>query len=646
MSGIMNIGLRSLIAYQTAIQTAAQNLENARTPFYSRRQITFVESMFNGGVQIADVRRVFDEVSNKSLLKSSSALNNVSKYLEGISDLQKILDSDSSSINKYLNDSLSSLQDLSKDVNSPQMRGAYLAKLSNIANQFRNVGADIVRKKDDLNQSMANTVNLANDLLGRISKISTQISETRPEERSTLLDQRNALTHELAQYLNFNTSNEEGDGLTITLANGLELLSGSICGKLSTQPDPNDTTKLKIMLTTGNNISDATPNITGGQIGGMMRYRADALDTAERGLGRLSLVLSSIFNKQNQLGADLNGNIGGNIFTDINDSSMKSTRVLASTKNVGSGNIAVDITNPGQLTASDYSLVFSDATHYSLKRLSDNSIVSTGDITSYPATISVDGMTTTITSGSFSAGDVFTLKPTSYAMQGINMAITDPNKLALAFPVSANANVNNSGLGKINVDAIIDTTNPAFAASKQLSPPINIVFLSDTTYQLVDANTNAVIEGPVTYDPATSTSVFPTPGGYDPGYRISLSGSMKAGDSFSIGYNTNVTGDNRNALQFTNLYTDKFIDNGRLSFNDAYHQVAGDISMKTNMATSELESAMSIYNQADLRFNQISGVSDIEEMSNLSQYQESYQACAQVLQVARTIFDTIIGLTR
>ncbi len=88
-------------------------------------------------------------------------------------------------------------------------------------------------------------------------------------------------------------------------------------------------------------------------------------------------------------------------------------------------------------------------------------------------------------------------------------------------------------------------------------------FLSDTSYQLVNANTNAVLEGPLSYDPATTKNIFPSAGGYDPGYRVSLKGNIKAGDVFNINYNSNVAGDNRNALIFSKLYSDKVLGNGK-----------------------------------------------------------------------------------
>ncbi len=76
--------------------------------------------------------------------------------------------------------------------------------------------------------------------------------------------------------------------------------------------------------------------------------------------------------------------------------------------------------------------------------------------------------------------------------------------------------------------------------------------MSDTTYQLVDATTSTVIEGPLAYT-SSGTNIFPTAGGYDPGYLVSLSGEVKAGDSFDLIYNTNGSGDSRNGKLMADL---------------------------------------------------------------------------------------------
>ncbi len=51
MGDILSIGLKSLMTYQSALTTTAQNISNANTDFYSRRIVDFKEAIYNNGVE-------------------------------------------------------------------------------------------------------------------------------------------------------------------------------------------------------------------------------------------------------------------------------------------------------------------------------------------------------------------------------------------------------------------------------------------------------------------------------------------------------------------------------------------------------------------------------------------------------------------
>jgi len=212
--------------------------------------------------------------------------------------------------------------------------------------------------------------------------------------------------------------------------------------------------------------------------------------------------------------------------------------------------------------------------------------------------------------------------------------------------VNATANISNTGSGTINVDSILDTTNSAFSNPMALNPPILVKFITATTYQLVNASDNSVIEGPITYDPQTGGSVFPTPGNYDPGYRVTLSGAIQAGDTFNLDYNINGVGDNRNGLEMEKLYQKGIFQGGSLTFSQGYNVFQGDIAVRVNSAKINYLSSKTVMEQADFQYKQISQVDAKEESINLAMYQECFQACSQVLQVAKNVFDTIIGIGR
>jgi len=83
-----------------------------------------------------------------------------------------------------------------------------------------------------------------------------------------------------------------------------------------------------------------------------------------------------------------------------------------------------------------------------------------------------------------------------------------------------------------------------------------------------------------------------------------------------------------------------------LTFTQAYNAMASDIAIEVNSANTDFMSFTSILQNATAYYGSISGVVAAEESMNLTMYQQSYQASAQIIQVAKQVFDTIIGLGR
>lgn len=650
MSDIFSIGVRGILAFQAAIAVTGQNIANVKTPYYSRRQIEFAEDMFNDGVNIADVRRVYDESTSKFLQQSNSLFGKSAAFFQQVSELESLLgndvnDNNKNTVSSYLNDALTALRALNSDTSSIQSRAAYLNKLSALANRINDIGEQISQRQSNINQSLDTTVGTVNQIAQQIADLNEQIANANGADVSSLLDLREAQVQKLSEYIDFNTIIDDAGQMNILINNGTPIVFGSQAAQLSTATNPSDPDNLVLKMTMGNSTIDVTHLVSGGQIAGLYQAQS-ALQQATMALGRLSLGIMDTINAQNKLGIDYNGNLGGIIFNDINSSNAINSRSLANANNTGNASMTVNITDISQLKTSDYKLVFDSPTHYTLTRISDNSVVGSGTVSSLPQQVSADGFSINIDSGTISAGDEYTISPTRGAANSMQLAVSDPKLLALGWPVKASADVANKGSGTVNVDSIIDTGNSAFSLPKQLNPPIIIQFLTPTTYQLVNANTSAVIEGPITYDPSTGANVFPTPGSYDPGYRISISGVVQAGDTFHLEYNSDGIGDNRNGRVMEADYEKGIFEGGSLSFTQDYNLMSSDVAIQVNSASSNYKSYAAVLQRAFSQYSQVSGVDVQEESTNLIMYQECYQASAQILQAAKSVFDTIISLGR
>ena len=130
------------------------------------------------------------------------------------------------------------------------------------------------------------------------------------------------------------------------------------------------------------------------------------------------------------------------------------------------------------------------------------------------------------------------------------------------------------------------------------------------------------------------------------GYQVSLTGAPDVGDTFSIGFNSTGAGDNRNALALASLQTADILDDGSLSIAQGYSQLVSQVGAQTGAANIDREAVQSLLFQTTARRDSVAGVNLDEEAARLIQFQQAYTASAQIITVAREIFDTLLGAFR
>ena len=130
------------------------------------------------------------------------------------------------------------------------------------------------------------------------------------------------------------------------------------------------------------------------------------------------------------------------------------------------------------------------------------------------------------------------------------------------------------------------------------------------------------------------------------GWTVAISGTLGAGDSFTISANTAGVGDNRNALAIGALQTRRVLDGGLASFQEAFGGVLTRVGSQTREAQSEHGTQQLVLAQVHENRASVSGVNLDEEAADLLRFQQSYQASAQLIRVADELFQTLLGAVR
>lgn len=154
---------------------------------------------------------------------------------------------------------------------------------------------------------------------------------------------------------------------------------------------------------------------------------------------------------------------------------------------------------------------------------------------------------------------------------------------------------------------------------------------------------------PGTVIPYTPSTVIPYVSGKPiqiNGWSITLKGSPKEGDTVTIDkasdakYGDNYTRNAGNATALMNLRDVKMFDESTLS--DGYASAMAQVGTRTQSALFASDLSKSIAVNLENDRTAVSGVNLDEEAAKLLQYQQAYQASAKMLQIAQSVFDTLI----
>jgi flagellar hook-associated protein 1 FlgK len=437
-----------------------------------------------------------------------------------------------------------------------------------------------------------------------------------------LLDQRDLLIDKLSTHIDITTVKQDDGQINVFIGSGQPLVVGKDASSIVATTDPFDITRHTIGLKgPGGAPVDITGSITGGSLGGTMAFRSEVLDPTRNALGRISVVLADTINSQHKAGIDLNGNAGTDLFK------VGSPTVLGHSSNTGTGLPAVTRTDDSKLTTSDYVLTKSASgtpDTWVLRDAATGAAVTMTGTGTASDPFKADGLSIVVNSGA-AVGDRFEIRPTRDAPNGLGVLISDPGKIAAAAPIKAAGAASNTGTGTITAGTVVDATNP------NLRTTSTIQFTSATTYTINGAGSYLYTAGqPITIN----------------GAQVTISGGPTTGDTFTIKDNAGGTGDNRNMLALSDSLSKGTIDNGTTSLNNATSRLVGQIGSQTRQVQSSRDAQEIVAKEAGDARDSVSGVNLDEEAANLIKYQQAYQAAAQMISVASSLFDTLLNATR
>ncbi len=675
-------GKYGVLNQQKLLNATSNNINNVNTEGYIRKETQTYTSCVNWGVGATYTRRIYDQYVQRQMFSDNSSYNYYKAYGEGLDTTDRILSDENMSVANSITSFFDELSTAASLPTSTANRQAAIAKLETVVNRFNTANESMLDSLNDINSRIHDSVTEINTLTQSIANMNYEIrsialsdNHVNNEIYLQMLDERDRLINELSEEISVRVVEQDDGTYEVYMDTGMLLANGDSYGKLSDETYPLDSIKRQIYLSY-DNVGDTSQSIAavklsidsiGGALGGYLNAGKEIRYTMSE-LGKLAVSFADALNEQNKAGFTLEDIAGSNLL------SIESVQGVCSDNSTG---ITCNFTKgKGEnVEACDFYMVFTNGNYviYTVDKDGNRTDITAeatltdgtddGTVDGNPiCTVTFDddayGLTFTIGNSSANlmnknSSTAFYIKPTRLSASTIETLINKPEDFAFASAVRTRTSSDNYGNAVISLTSCTATGSDYGVSVDEttLKPKFN---KGAPVLIKIDANGNYVVydqdENKLGMAPASckGVNIFANSDIIaDPGYEVSITGTVKENDSFTIEINEDGQADNSNANALISLRSASLTRTTGSSqvttLNEGYANILAEIGSATNSAQTNTEAALAKYQQTKTMFESNSGVNLDEEATNLLMFQQSYQACAKIIEASQTIFNSLIS---
>jgi len=616
----LNIGYSGLTSAQIGVDTTGHNISNAETDGYTRQRvvqsaatpISSYPGQVGNGVEVTDVKRVFDNYVYDSYISVSAEKENIDYKEKTLNELSTYFpEIDGVGIKSDMSSYYDKWQDLSDNPDSDAVKVSLAQQTQSLTEHITSTQDKILSLQSQVNDELVTNINEVNSLAKELASLNKSIDTAEAGDlysANDLRDRRNVIERDLSKLIGADvtqgqiTSNIQLDSSSNTRTgsytvsvNGFNIVDGGTYHPITAENDNNPYGFYSISYERQDGVQvPMEEKITGGKIGAILDLRGGTLDTTsgmpidgtlQNSVSELDAFATTLIQSTN------------NIYASSSTTRMDSNIVpidagdplVSSSLNIKTGSFDVVLYDIDGNEAGRRTVTVDDTT--SLAGTGTNSIKSQmeaqkDDNADDDATNDIDDYIN-FTWASYPSGEnavEFTLDPKAES-DGYSFAIED--KLT-----TSEFNSGTNFAGALGLGKYFDGTN-----ARDIK--INSTFSENPT-------------------------------------KISAGHSSSSGDN-GVGLD-----------MVQHQFEDYDFKVGQKNYNSTSYQmfdtIATEVGSATNAVKLKAETISAQYNAVELEYSSTSKVDVDEEMTNLIKYQTSYGAAAKVITTVDQMLQTLLGI--
>jgi flagellar hook-associated protein 1 FlgK len=651
------IGVSALQVSQKLIDITGQNIANASTPGYHRQVVSLAPIQTGNdtgdGVTITGIDRQVSGFLETALLNNTYESQDVTTQLTNLRQIQSYLEpatgssgtSGAGDIGSLLSNFFNQVQQLAASPTDQAQRSVVINTAQNLADTINSTSNQLSATSQSLDQTGANIVDKINKDAQQIASLNGQIQSAtaQGQQPNDLLDQRDQLISNLSQLVDVRVIPNTFNEVTV-MAAGAPIVAGTQSLTLQYQIGANN----QAVLLRADQASQGL-NVTGGQAAGLLQIRNGDLPQLRSQLDTLTQALVQGVDETQATGIGLSGPL----------TSVSGTRGVSDPAEPlsqaslafppSAGTLAISVTHNG--TRSLYQLNI-DPTTENLNQVAS----AISGIPNLTASVNTSNNTLQITAANGYSFDFAGRLPSSPTNVSGNIAAqvggsyTGSTNDNYTFQVSGSGVVGQSSNLSLNVydgnHNLLNSFNigQGYTPGSTL-PAVNGVTASIGTGTLTGTESFQV---PVTANPDTGNlltalglnTLFTGSSAATLGVRSDLlthpellSGSLN-GD----------TGDGSNFTKIANLQNALTLDNGTQTIGQYFASMVGTVGVRVQDLNNQQTAQTTLGQQLTAQQQAVSGVDTNEELTNLLQYQRSFQMASEYINVVNQTLTTLMGI--
>jgi len=313
LMGSLQIGRTGLLASQSALQVAGQNLANLATKGYHRQKITLEPErsqqigpgLFLGrGVKIQSITRVIDEALEGRLRGSISdqAASQVRQQLLGRIEAveNEFTDTD---LSTFLGEFFNAFSELSNNPQDVSRRTLLAEQAGSLTGFIHDLDTELGKVQTQTISQTDQAVASVNDLLTRIADLDRQVAVQSQGSGGApgLRDQRDQLLSELSNFMDISTVEQPSGSVDVFVGSLPIVLNNTSRGVEVLKETVNGQAVTKVVIS-----ADKSPlDITSGELGALIKFKEQDIQGALDALDTLSAQLIFQVNRIHSRGQGL-----------------------------------------------------------------------------------------------------------------------------------------------------------------------------------------------------------------------------------------------------------------------------------------------------------------------------------------------------